>query len=291
MGWERVFKRSGVVFLAILLAFPPTPAQADTGATATASTTCRQWVHQFANFFSGTRTVRRVHYPDGTSAWEVSRFFGASHQVHVRQPNGTEITYNRTNRTVEQLSSELLYPPALLKVPKGARMLDVGCGGGRVVEGQRLRGVDAVGSDIVLSTWQKKRAHYVEAQGHRLPFREGEFDVVYSTWSFLAYEGGRQDQAGQKAVLDFLGELGRVTKPGGVIRLSPVPFKKIYDGNGQVQVVFPELEVALKEMPDLKIHRIPDSEWLGRHWYTPTVDPRDLGLKFEASVWIELIRE
>jgi SAM-dependent methyltransferase len=288
MGWQRVFKRSGVLFLAILLALPSAPARADTSPTATS---CRNWVHKFADFFSGTRNVRRVHYPDGTSAWEVFRLFGIIHKIHVRQPNGVEVTYNRTNRTFQQLSSELLYPPELLTIPQGARMLDVGCGGGNIVESLRGRGIDAVGSDIILSTWQRKRSHYVEAQGHRLPFREGEFDVVYSTWSFLAYEGWRQDAAGQKAVVDFLGELGRVTKPGGVIRLSPVPFKKFVDASGQLQVAFPEMEAALKEVPRLKVHQMPNPDWLTRHWYTPTADPRDLGMKFEASVWIELISE
>lgn len=291
MGWERVLRRSGVFLLAILLALPATPVWADTSASSTTAASCRHWVLQFADLFSGERTVRRVHYPDGTLAWEKLGLFGITHRVQVRQPNGTEITYNRTNRTFAQLSLELLYPSELLSIPKGTRMLDVGCGGGSIVESLRRQGVDAVGSDIILSNWQRKRPYYVEAQGHRLPFREGEFDIVYSTWSFLAYEGGRQDPAGQKAVVDFLGELSRVTKPGGVIRLSPVPFEKFVDESGRLQVAFPEIEAAIKELPGLKVHRIPSSDWLGLYWYTSTADPRDLGLRFEASVWIELSRE
>lgn len=291
MGWERVRKGYGLFLLwAVLLASSAAPAGAATAGAAT-PISCGQLLHQFSEMFFGRRTVRHVHYPDGTSAQEIFRLFGLSHQVRIRQPNGIEIAYNRTNRTLEQLSSELLYPASLLEVPKGARMLDVGCGGGNVVEAQRRRGVDAVGSDIVLSSWQRKRGYYVEAQAHRLPFKDGEFDVVYSTWSFLAYEGSRQDPAGQRAVVDFLGELGRVTKPGGVLRLSPVPYEKFNDESGQVQVRFPELEVALQQLPGLKVHRTPPTDWLIRQWYTPTVDPRDRGLLFDASVWIELIRE
>jgi ubiquinone/menaquinone biosynthesis C-methylase UbiE len=290
MGWERVRRGYGLILLwAVLLASSAAPAGTATVGAATAIS-CGQLVHQLAGWFSGKRTVREVHYSDGTSAQEIFRLFGLSHQVRIRQPNGIEVTYNRTNRTLDQLSSELLYPSSLLAVAKGAHMLDVGCGGGNVVEAQRRRGVDAVGSDIVLSSWQRKRDHYVEAQAHRLPFKDGEFDVVYSTWSFLAYEGSRQDPAGQRAVVDFLSELGRVTKPGGVIRLSPVPYEKFNDESDQVQVRFPELDAAIQQLPGLKVNRAPTTDWLMQQWYTPTVDPRDRGLLFDASVWIELIR-
>ncbi|GEM_PF-4241078 len=274
-----------VFALAGVTAFVPIPARA------ASAVSCQQLVYSFASLLTGTQTVRQVAYTDGTWAWEISRFFGLKREVHVRQPDGIEIVYNRTNRTDTDLYSELLYPDEFLAIPKGARILDVGCGGGNFVQMQRARGVDAVGSDIVLSSWQRRHKHFVEAQANRLPFPDGEFHIVFSTWSFLAYEGGRQDPQGRRAVVDFLTELGRVTKPGGVIRLSPVPFQKYSDSEGQLQVRYPELEAALAEVPGVKIHRSPNTEWLSRQWYAPTIDPRDRGLRFDASVWIELIRE
>lgn len=220
-----------------------------------------------------------VRYSDGLMVRHERRWFGLSDRVRVTYPNGEEVSFNRTNRGVARVRQELLYPDRLLALSplKGKRVLDIGCGGGAFVADLRAAGVDAFGSDLLLTPAQRRKPHLVQAQTHSLPFASESFDVVYSTWSFLAYEGAHTDAASEQRVVDFLREIARITKPGGSIRLSPVPQ--------------PQIEKALARLPTLRLVGEADASWLARSYYVETVSIRDTPIRMSASAWVEIEKQ
>jgi len=93
------------------------------------------------------------------------------------------------------------------------RVLDVGCGTGRNLE-LLPRGSRAVGVDLCLDSLAKARARapgalLVRARAEALPFRDGVFDTVTSGLVFCSVD--------DPAV--GLGEIRRVLKPGGTVRM------------------------------------------------------------------------
>jgi SAM-dependent methyltransferase len=110
------------------------------------------------------------------------------------------------------------------------RTLDVGCNDGFSLH-QQSQGSDAkVGCDLA-PVASFSDIHYVKCDGCSLPFASGTFELC-TAWDVL--EHVPDDRA-------FLGEMSRVLRPGGRVRLS-VPHKHI--------AVFPSLA-----MP-----------WLHRRW-------------------------
>src|SRR5438034_2728471 len=103
--------------------------------------------------------------------------------------------------------------PALLRpllasldrpLPLTARVLDLGCGGGRLVDDLINVGFDAWGCDIVTEANGNDRVLPIE-QPYRLPFEDSSFDLVCST-EVLEH------------VLDYettLSEVVRVLRDGG----------------------------------------------------------------------------
>lgn len=239
----------------------------------------------------GYRAYPEVRYPDGISVRHVSRWLGLYDRVHIAYPDGGEVSFNRTNRTPDRMIHEKLYPVALLSLRTlvGKEVLDIGCGGGAFVENLRAKGVNAYGSDIILTPRQRKKPYLVQAQSTALPFPPDSFDVVYSTWSFLAYEGGKPDAASQARVASFLREVARVTKVGGLIRLSPVPHEQVSSAT-ETEIRFPAIEKALADIPNLKLVRGADAAWVSQSYFTETVCPRDTPIRMSASAWVELTK-
>jgi len=112
-----------------------------------------------------------------------------------------------------------------IKIPDGARILDLGCGEGNTVRALRAAGFDAWGCDVALRDTDGARelsAHgiikEIRMQPYRLPFDDGEFDFVLSNEVLehvMNYE-------------DFIAENRRVQKIGGTsLHIFPGPWTPI----------------------------------------------------------------
>lgn len=117
------------------------------------------------------------------------------------------------------LSGRLAYLDARGLVAPGARVLDVGCGGGYLSEALAQRGAVVTGVDVSEGALDAARAHredlqisYVLAQGEDLPFQDSGFDGAVCT-DVLVHA------ADPAAVLR---EIGRVLRPGGWLYVSSI---------------------------------------------------------------------
>ncbi|UKY49454.1 class I SAM-dependent methyltransferase [Streptomyces inhibens] len=116
--------------------------------------------------------------------------------------------------------------PALLDayVPRAARVLDYGCGYGRLTAelaglGYReVRGVDVSAALIARGRREHPGLDLMRWAGFPLPFEEGSFDAAL-LFAVLTCVPGDGDQSA------IVGELGRLVRPGGVLYLSDVPLQ------------------------------------------------------------------
>jgi SAM-dependent methyltransferase len=107
----------------------------------------------------------------------------------------------------------------LLGVWPGARVLDVGCGVGRLMLRLQERGCHVIGADILRRDLLSAQRHLtgdeppsrvVQADGGRLPFLDSSFDFVACTETL--------EHAADAALM--LRELARVLRPGGRLVIS-----------------------------------------------------------------------
>jgi ubiquinone/menaquinone biosynthesis C-methylase UbiE len=111
---------------------------------------------------------------------------------------------------------------ALQLLPQARRVLDVGCGTGRLLRGARqcyptaeLVGVDLAARMVATAiavTPTKLAVRYVHGRAGRLPFADDVFDLVFATLSLRHWTN---PAAG-------IAEIGRVLTPGGVLVLADV---------------------------------------------------------------------
>jgi ubiquinone/menaquinone biosynthesis C-methylase UbiE len=107
-------------------------------------------------------------------------------------------------------------------VPDARRVLDVGCGTGRLLRQarRRYRPAELVGVDLargmltaaIRATTTELGIHYLHAGAEHLPFTNEVFDLVFATMSMRHWT----DQAAGIA------EIGRVLTSGGVLVLADV---------------------------------------------------------------------
>lgn len=139
-----------------------------------------------------------------------------------------------------RLQMAMLHEWSLIKryVPRGAAMLDAGCGFGAWVQFLREKGYAAEGIDFSPRLIERLREAYpqtpwTEGDIRRMPFPDGRFDAIVS-WGVVEH-----DEAGPGAALrEFL----RVLKPGGVA------------------IVTVPLDTAAQRQSSEVLHRKPGSE-------------------------------
>ena len=105
-----------------------------------------------------------------------------------------------------------------VSVKEGERVLDVACGTGNAALRAAKQGADVVGLDIVPALLEQGRAlareegvevEFVEGDAEAMPFEDGSFDVVLSTFGHMFAPNHR----------GMAEEIARVLKPGGRIGL------------------------------------------------------------------------
>ena len=109
-----------------------------------------------------------------------------------------------------------LNPSLPFEVNRGERILDLGCGWGRMLKPVIDRGAEAVGLDISSKMLDLTRSHLqrngykpvlVRGDGTCLPFQDNSFDSVYS---LLVLQ-----HISKKKGKDIFSEIRRILKPGG----------------------------------------------------------------------------
>ena len=114
------------------------------------------------------------------------------------------------------------------EAPLRGRVLNVGCGTGgfnvvALEAGARAVGVDADRAAMAICALKREKTggQYVRAVAEALPFRDGVFDLVYC---FSAIEH-------VASVEDTIGEMARVTRPGGTVYLHTPNAWSWYEGH------------------------------------------------------------
>lgn len=106
---------------------------------------------------------------------------------------------------IDEIESSVVLPHA-----RAARVLEVGCGTGLVLEKVAAVAAEAHGVDVSPGMLERARARGLSvsvADARALPFEDAHFDLVYS-FKVLAHV---------PEIEQALGEMARVTRPGGRI--------------------------------------------------------------------------
>lgn len=159
----------------------------------------------------------------------------------------------------------------------GGRVLDAGCGGGGTALSLAEEAGFAVGLDLdarfrdsgtrLAREKAIGNAGFLQADGTRLPFRDGCFDLVFSH-SVIEHVG---------SALEYLRECQRVLRPGGVLYLSTAPFLS-FAGAHLPRLLLPiPLHILLGRDLAFAVFR-----WLARHAPWTLQEPR------EANTFITL---
>jgi ubiquinone/menaquinone biosynthesis C-methylase UbiE len=149
----------------------------------------------------------------------------------VSELHSTPSRFDRRASTYEDSTlQQFLFVPvhqtalqlALQLLPQARRVLDVGCGTGRLLRRARqcypmaeLLGVDLAGRMVataIAATPTKLAVRYVHGRAERLPFTDDVFDLVFATLSLRHWTN---PAAG-------ITEIGRVLTPGGLLVLAEV---------------------------------------------------------------------
>jgi len=156
---------------------------------------------------------------------------GKIQSLTVRR-NGVSIDYQRTNRRAVQVfdtpdaplhqwfSSARDFSSALQGT---GPILDLGCGGGGLVQDLRRLGLPAIGADLHLEDHQDHHPEFFRADAYDLPFQNQSFSTLLSIFSVFHYEPISK-------IRSLLTESLRVLRPGGRILIPAIgdPRRRIH---------------------------------------------------------------
>lgn len=172
------------------------------------------------------------------------------------------------------------------QLPNEGRLLDLGCGAGRLSWPLAQRGLAVVGVDVsrplLQAAMQRKSGTYavpffIQVDPLAMPFTDGVFDAVLACKVYCYLPGGR-------ARRQYLTELWRLLRPGGRLLLSqhvvPARWFGSYrdDTHRQAAATFRQLEPG-------DTFAAPDGSGYV-HWFTPAQLRQELdGSPFRVIVW------
>ncbi len=180
--------------------------------------------------------VTRERLLDSLNAFEHGTT--ASHEPELREgsfvlvkrfdPKTGLVEENAFLRTDREASPESRFGDIREEYPRGAlqdadlqgkKVLDIGAGNGGLVRYLiEEKKADTIGVDIALNGAQAASPFFRKADATKLPFDDGTFDYVYSTWSVFSHN--YSSFMNTEALLKCLREAARVLKSGGKIRLG-----------------------------------------------------------------------
>ena len=140
-------------------------------------------------------------------------------QMRVSGFNETITWYDQNAEQYTQACENMSLPDEIEKfvdsLPKNAKVLDAGCGGGRDASLLKKRGVGVTGIDLssgLIKVAKEKHPDidFVEGNFLRLPFEDKSFDGIWNHASLLHLETVDE-------VKTALGEFERVLKNGGFL--------------------------------------------------------------------------
>ncbi len=135
---------------------------------------------------------------------------------------GYDLYAGHYDRTLAHLDSFERYDLfEMLGDVKGKKVLDLGCGTGRMTMnlvkfGAAVTGVDVSEEMLNLARKKCRAAEFVLANSENLPFEEGSFDVVVASFLIVHLKGLEKT----------FDEVYRVLKPGGVFIVTNVNQRK-----------------------------------------------------------------
>lgn len=132
----------------------------------------------------------------------------------IKAYGGFSASYKAMN--FELVLQYLLYE-FLSFLPKGARILDAGCGPGRDAMTLGEEGYEAVGIDITpemveLAKASEPKLEFLQKDMRKTGFKEEEFDGIWANASVIHFS--------KEEVADVLKEFSRVLKPSGILFVS-----------------------------------------------------------------------
>ena len=132
------------------------------------------------------------------------------------------VTYNEKDRPFTQYPDKLArYLSSRYKLPKGSKLLDLGCGRGEFLRGFIRCGLNGYGVDqsaIAKSICSEAEILQSDLENEPLPYNDNYFDVIYSK-SVLEHF-----YYPEKLVM----EIYRVLKPGGLVITMVPDWEAVY---------------------------------------------------------------
>jgi 2-polyprenyl-3-methyl-5-hydroxy-6-metoxy-1,4-benzoquinol methylase len=140
--------------------------------------------------------------------------------VQIRR-DGQQTDYRRTNRGAQDIFDQPLgelhdffhTTAAFSSVYQNKSLLDIGCGGGALVQDLNKHKIKAQGLDLVIPLELSNSKSFIQGDAFSIPIQDQSFYVITSIWSVFKYEP-------EFRIRDLLIEALRVLKPGGVLFLS-----------------------------------------------------------------------